>query len=142
MDFLPRLRRWVRRHFLRFYASLFRSRRHLTDIEILFRGINPIHFDKGRITSAAFHDSSIDGKMSVDVASMTTADRSLKKLRKKGFGLASFTVGLARSLNQRVAHEPVPLNHAHGSVIGRKSQGVRRKFARNARWERLPSANQ
>ncbi len=99
-----------------------------------------MHVDNGKIMSAAFQNSSFDDKMSVDIASMTALERSFKKLKRRGFGLASFSVGLARGLNQQVAHEPVPLNYAHGSVIGRKSKTVRRKFARMAQLERLPSA--
>ncbi len=99
-----------------------------------------MHFPNGKLMSAAFHNSRFEDKMSVDIASRTTVDRSLRKFKRKRFGLVSFSVGLAKKLNQRVSHEPVPLNHAHGSVIGRKNTRVARQFKQNARWERLPSA--
>lgn len=104
----------------------------MADYEYLYRAIHPNFIKKdGSISSGAFNDS----QMSVDLASRTTVDRSWARFRSRGFGLASFSVELARSLSQLVRHDPEPCNHAHTLVIGRKSRRIGLQFAKNARWE-------
>jgi hypothetical protein len=124
---------WLRalgRKLLSLYDRLF-SDPCLFDPDELYRGVHP-HWVKpnGEISSGAF-----DGdEMSVDIAKKTTAQRSWARIRKMHAGIASITVGLARSLKQEVRHHPVPLNYAHGLVIGKKTSSVRKQFARSAKW--------
>jgi len=50
------------------------------------------------------------------------------------FALAAITAGLARRCEQGVAREPRPDEPAHGVVFGKKTDSVRKKFARQAEW--------
>ena len=50
------------------------------------------------------------------------------------FALAAITAGLARQLDQTVAHEPDEDEPAHAVVIGKKTSKVRKRFAKEAEW--------
>ena len=52
----------------------------------------------------------------------------------KGFALAAITAGLARECQQGVAREPLPNEPAHAVVFGKKTNGVKKRLARGARW--------
>ncbi len=123
------------RKLLSLYARLF-SDPCLLDPDELYRGVHPDWVKpNGEISSGAF-----DGdEMSVDIAKKTTPERSWNRMRKIQAGMASVTVRLARSLKQEVRHHPLPLNHAHGLVVGKKTSSVRKQFARKATWVVRPN---
>ena len=86
--------------------------------------------ENGKLSSAAFHNTSDTDDMSVDLARLssppiTALDHSN--------GVAVFTAGFARSLTQRVYHSPQPDNKAHSTVEGKKTKSISRKFANKAK---------
>lgn len=105
----------------------------IADTDALYRRIHPSQVKDGRPSSAAFKDA----ELSVDLARLTTLERSLM-----GYplhGLASITAGYARSQGQTVFHDPLlPANPAHTLVKGHKTLGIAKSLARNAKWEVLP----
>lgn len=52
----------------------------------------------------------------------------------EGFALAAITAGLARQCDQGVARDPLPEEPAHGVVVGKKTDSVRKRFAKGAEW--------
>src|SRR5260221_889550 len=71
------------------------------------------------ISSAAFKDE----ELSINIESTMTRDgrsRADAIRAYPGYGLAAFTAGHARSLNQRVAPRPIVEEPAHGVVYGPK----------------------
>ena len=58
----------------------------------------------------------------------------------EGFGLVSFTAGLAREKRQGIMRKPVPEEPAHAEVFGRKTRGVRRALAKGSDWIVPPPA--
>lgn len=52
----------------------------------------------------------------------------------EGFGLVSFTAGLARDNGQGVMRKPVPEEPAHAEVFGNKTRAVKRALAKNCHW--------
>ena len=114
----------------------------ISDDAILWRRIPPYWWildeNMGRVrpTSQAFHDDANGGPMSVllrDV--MVSEGRGPEDALRghHGFALASFTAGLARSLQQSVCRDPVESEPAHGVVIGKKSRACK-KLAKEAQW--------
>lgn len=114
----------------------------------LWRRIPPKHvvFDNNsgelRPTSAAF-DNDPDGEpMSILIAPVMT-ELGLSSANAidghPGFALASITAGLARECSQKLVRDPLENEPAHGLVVGRKTQGTRRRLARASRWIIRPS---
>ena len=109
----------------------------------LWRRIPPKHLvpDKNRggirISKAAFDDHPNGTPMSVvlgdDVLASGRAPSSIIAGH-DGFCLASVTAALARSLNQGIARRPLAEEPAHAEVFGKKTQAVRKAFAREAVW--------
>lgn len=91
-----------------------------------------------RVSSAAFDDDVDGDPMSVFVARMTTVEVVLSG--HEGFGVVEFTAGFVRRppLGQVVFLAEVDEQPGHAKVAGRKTSGVRRAFARSARWVRRP----
>ena len=115
----------------------------------LWRRIPPWHFVSdettgGRRVSSAAFDNDPDGQpMSVFLASVmeeTCRGPADTVLGHVGFGLASFTAGLARSCGQGVASDPEPDEPAHAVVFGRKTDSVRNKLRRGSRLLIVPTA--
>jgi len=105
----------------------------LPDAETLRRRVFPGHLkEDNSISSAAFTDD----EMSVDRAKLRSVDESLSE--HPGYGLAEFEAGFARGLGQSVEADPKVLNLAHALVRGKKSRSVRRLFAQQSRWARMP----
>ena len=104
----------------------------IADSDELYRRIHPSQVKDGRPTSAAFKDL----ELSVDLARLTTCQRSLR--RYPLHGLASIITGHARSQQQVVFHDPLETNPAHALVKGTKTLSVARSLARSAKWEVLP----
>jgi hypothetical protein len=91
-----------------------------------------------RPSSAAFQDSQNGTPMSVLIEKVVTQTQrtAADTLRDfEGFSLCSFTASTARDLGQSVATRPVePLEPAHGFIVGKKTERVRRGFVRAAAW--------
>lgn len=121
----------------------------IADEAELWRRIPPWHIVPDhnlggkRISKAAFEDHPDGSPMSVVLGQEVLADgRDAASIVQDfdGFCLASVTAGLARSLNQGVARRPLPDEPAHAEVFGKKTDSVRRKFARSAVWIIGPQA--
>lgn len=56
-----------------------------------------------------------------------------------GYGVASFNAGLARELNQGVVRDPQEEEPAHGHVVGHKTRGMRKRFAKGSDFLIEPS---
>lgn len=104
----------------------------IADVDALYRRIHPLQVKDGMPTSAAFKDA----ELSVDLARLTTLERSLTGYL--SHGLASIAAGYARSLEQTVLHDPRETNPAHALVKGNKTPRIARSLARSAKWEALP----
>ena len=107
--------------------------------ERFLRRIAPVFYNPntGKVVSAAFQNSSGTNRMSVDWMGLFTVDDTLHDYR--GFGVASISAGLCRSLNQEVERTPQEENPAHCDVVGYKPKSVRRKFREMAEYLRYPS---
>lgn len=92
--------------------------------------------DGGSISSAAFQNTSDTNIMSVDLARLTTPEKTVS-----GYpicGVAGFLAGLARKLEQHVLHDPIPGNTAHSKVKGKKTRSIRKKLAKGSTVVLLP----
>ncbi|MBM4018911.1 MAG: hypothetical protein FJ288_11380 [Planctomycetes bacterium] len=90
-----------------------------------------------RPTSQAFQDHPNGTPMSVllaDVVRESGRGTTAALVGHKGFALAAITAGLCRQCSQKVARDPKPDEPAHGVVVGKKSDAVRRRLAREAQW--------
>lgn len=113
------------------------------DDERLLRRIHPswvLWQENGSpsISSAAFKDP----EMSVYIESVLLASGRIPEdclSAYKGFGLATITAGLARSLDQCVTRDPVAGEPAHGLVLGKKRSAVATKLRDGAHWIIPPS---
>lgn len=107
------------------------------------RGIRP--------TSQAFQDSTADHHrsvmgplgfthepgMSCDIASETTTHSMLENY--PGQGIVRFSAQYAREQhNQKLLRVPLSDDLAHIEVIGKKTKGIKRAFARDCEWEVEP----
>lgn len=115
----------------------------------LWRNIPPWHIvddnNSGgkRISKAAFDDHPNGTPMSVVLGDDVLASgRSPSSIiaGHDGFCLASVTAALARALRQGVVRRPLAEEPAHAEVFGKKTDSVRRKFAREAVWVIGPSS--
>jgi hypothetical protein len=111
----------------------------IPDDEDLWRRIPPWHFvfdeNRGAVrpSSAAFDDDEDGQPMSVYLASAAAAPDIVLRGH-AGFALATITAGLARECQQALVRDPLPEAPSHAVVIGRKTHGIRRRFAREAQW--------
>ena len=116
--------------------------------ERLFRRIPPTWVNWSEdgnptISSAAFKEPelsvNLESVMARDCRPPADAVRNYP-----GYGLAAITAAHARSLNQKVARDPVPEEPAHGIVYGQKKHGcIGGKLRDGAVWVVVPSpANQ
>lgn len=103
----------------------------ILDHEDLYRRIREDCIkEDGTISSAAYSNTSHTDDMSVNLARLTTSEKTIAGFKK--FGVAKFLAGFARGLNQKVIHDPTPDNHAHTTVRGRKSRSIRKRLADNS----------
>jgi hypothetical protein len=110
----------------------------IPDTEGLWRHIHPnpsqiVRDEKlqaWRPSSAAFIDRR--GEMSVDLASLTTVERSLAG--RPEHSLAEVKAEVFRQRGYAVIRDPLPDNPAHALVCGRMSKSHAREIARAARW--------
>jgi hypothetical protein len=107
--------------------------------EVLLRRLQPDWIVPGnhgrmRIASAAFKHQEMS---IIFYAVLQNQGRSVQDALsgRSGNSLCSITAGLARDLGQGVVYDIDPPNDpAHGLVIGKKTQGVANRFAREATW--------
>ena len=92
--------------------------------------------EDGTISSAGFQNTSDTNDMSVDLARLTTPEKTVSKY--PNCGVALLTAGFARSLDQKVLHDPLPDNIAHSTVKGIKTKSIRRKLALGSIIIQLP----
>jgi hypothetical protein len=111
----------------------------IINADLLLRRIPPTWWiydealQRKRPTTAAFDDP----EMSVALASelQSLGQPLTAPLRgHDGFALVSIDAGLARTCGQAVCKDPLPDDPAHGLVVGKKTESVKRKFARNCTW--------
>lgn len=130
-------------------ASPYEDDPSILDGDDLWRRIPPWHVveDKNRggkrISKAAFEDHPDGSPMSVLLAKEVTAsgrDAHSVIADYDDFCLASVPAGLARSLNQGIVRKPLDDEPAHAEVFGKKTDGVRKRFAREAIWVIGPNA--
>lgn len=111
-------------------------RRLLHDDEF-YRAINPKFHLKpdGRLSSAAFSNTSNTQEMSVDWAELSTPAETVGRFPDWPAGkcVASVTAGTCWNLDQSIEFSPTPHNPAHTGIVGVKTDSVRRKLARTAK---------
>jgi hypothetical protein len=86
--------------------------------------------DYGNLSSAAFQNTTGTDDMSVDLARMTTPEKTA--VDNEIYGVAMINAGFARSNNQIVIHSPSIDNNAHSTVRGNKTRGIKKKLAESA----------
>lgn len=103
--------------------------------EVLFRRVPPHHWafykktGKKRLSSAAYQPPDL----SVDIEKLgATPENTLNGFL--NFSLVSFTAGQARLQKQKVCHDPLPKNNAHGLVVGKKTRGTCRQLRKGSSW--------
>lgn len=112
-----------------------------SDNVIVWRRIPPWHFqplENGgkRPSTAAFDDDPDGSSMSVDVDEGQGWMGTLQG--HDGFGLVELTVGYLRSLGFDVVPKAVEGNPHHAEVVGKKTDGKKRKMMKSARWVFVP----
>lgn len=90
-----------------------------------------INVKKGRISAAAFQNTSGTREMSVDWAALTSATDCMARRPERA--VAHFVKQLADDLSQICVYDPIPGNPAHCSIVGDKEEPVRAAFARAAK---------
>ena len=122
----------------------------ILDRAILWRRIPPAwvvwdgNLGRMRSSSQAFQDHPDGSPMSVLLSDMMLSsgrgpEAAIEGL--PGFYLASLTAGLARQSKQGVAPDPLPTEPAHAVVFGKKTSGVRNRFATESQWVIPPIEN-
>ncbi|OHB59685.1 MAG: hypothetical protein A2173_02635 [Planctomycetes bacterium RBG_13_44_8b] len=107
----------------------------VSDEEFLWRRIHQSliiwEADRPRPISGAFKRSSNkDAGVSVDIASKTTPDKSIKD----SAALASVQAIVPRDLGYPVCADPIPDNPAHALIKGNISVSNGRKIAKKCTW--------
>ncbi len=109
----------------------------------LWRRIPPLHFyfdenlGRTRPSKAAFEDDEDGHPMSVVLADLVTASgRGPAHVLHghEGYALAQITAELARTKHQGVQRDPLPDELAHALCFGKKTDSVRRAFAKSCEW--------
>lgn len=86
-----------------------------------------------RPSTSAFDNHHDGTPMSVVVASECSDGVDNLLRGHESFGVVEFTVGFARRLRQGVVRAPLPEQPSHAHVVGRKTDGTKKRFAREAR---------
>jgi hypothetical protein len=117
--------------------------RTIDDPSILWRRIHPdyVIYDENlgrhRPTSQAFQNQRGTNTISVVLAEVVCRDNRGPEsvlANHDGYSLAQLTAGLARSLAQGVARDPVPQEPAHAVVFGEKPKSVTSALAKRCDW--------
>lgn len=87
----------------------------------------------GKVSSAAFQNTSDTDEMSVDLGKLSSIENS-SNFKGSIYGVASFHAGHARKLEQVVFHDPDYIcdNYAHTTVKGKKSDRRKKHLANGA----------
>ncbi len=106
--------------------------------ELLYRRVTLEQVRMGQANSNAFHDSTRDRTWcSIGLGSKLAEYKLTPTEMLKGYestcGLVELTAQEARDAGMGVAWTPRDGEPAHGSLIGKKTQGTRRKLARASR---------
>jgi hypothetical protein len=103
----------------------------IADDDALYRRIAPHCFKRdGTISSSAFMTNNVpDDQISVDLARLTTADESLARAPRPGFGLGDLLASEPRRLGFTVRHDPIPENPAHALIEGQNTKELCRRLA-------------
>jgi hypothetical protein len=112
----------------------------VADPDPLWRRIPPYHLVPDgaggiRISSASFDNDPDGDPMSVVLGlEVTRANRAPSSCLKglDDFGLAAITAGIARENKQGIQRDATEEEPAHALVFGRKTDSIRKKFARSA----------
>ena len=90
-----------------------------------------------RPSSAAFKDHPDGSPMSVLLAEIVTeTGRGAREVLAghEGYGLSTFSAGLARECAQGIARMALADEPAHAEVFGKKTHSVRKKLVRGSEW--------
>lgn len=119
-----------------------RRKRPVSNDDFLYRRVHPTQVKKdGTVSTAAFTDP----ELSVDIASLSSAEKSLRRAKSDEYGLAKLAVKEVRAVTvaQEVLHWPVILNYSHALVKGKKTTSAKKQLAQvanNAGWEIKPKS--
>lgn len=83
--------------------------------------------DDGSLSSFAFKPKNGENGLSVNIAWMTTYEKSI--LDKARFRLYSISAGIPRSLELNCIYDPLPDNAAHALITGNFTKGICRQMA-------------
>lgn len=123
----------------------------IADDESVWRYVSEEHIvtdpatGRTRLSSAAFSDSSDGSPMSVVVEpvadQLNLVPAGAMEGRPKAVGVLALNAGALRGEGQTVTHTPIvdapephPCDPAHGSVAGRKSKSMQRRWAKAPTW--------
>jgi hypothetical protein len=119
----------------------------IPDQAALWRRVPPWHFffdeNLGRIrpSKAAFDNDPDGSPMSVVLADLVRSSGHSPEHVLAGhprFALAAIAAGLARSRQQRIVRDARPEEPAHALVAGKKTDSVKRAFAKACVWVVAP----
>ena len=101
----------------------------------LYRRLAPRHVNPdGTVNSAAYKvNGKPDPSISVDLARLTSAEESLARPGRPGFGLGTITAGVPTSLGLTVRPDPLPDNAAHTLIEGNTQKATCRRLAEATR---------
>lgn len=120
---------------------------HIPDSEDLYRRVvsDWIVMDRStgrnRLSSAAFIDQTQAKRVSVDRASLTTAERCFSRGDQRHIGVVAVTAGQVRGLGEEVIATPQDDNPAHAEIPCPKKESARRLAREYARWIHPPGSN-
>ena len=96
-----------------------------------------------RPSSAAFDDDEDGEPMSVyrsDVIVESGGSVQRVLVGHKGYAVSAIAAGFVRAFQQSVHSDPLPEEESHAVVCGHKTESIRRKMAKQARWAVRPEA--
>lgn len=113
----------------------------IPDQEFLWRLVDPGRVkwdeDKGqyRPQSGVFRDG--DGELSVNIASLTSIDDTLRGAAGQNYSIVQFQAALIRSFNCIVVRDPEVNNLAHALVCPKISKGYAKILSNECAWVHL-----
>jgi hypothetical protein len=106
----------------------------------IWRRVPPRHFYKDekrggliRPATSAFEDDPDGSPMSAAQESLCGSPDPVMRGH-EGYGLVEFTAGYLRTLGLEVVPDPTDAEPWHVLIAGNKTNGVRKKLARNSKW--------
>jgi hypothetical protein len=102
---------------------------YVANEECLHRRVHPTFVkNDGKVSSQAFTGD----ELSVDRGHYRDTEDTL--LNHEGYGIVGFYAEYARQLDQEVISDPLTTNLAHALVNGKKTNSVRKRFAKKSSW--------